>query len=418
MISDPLGVVLERSALSSLYSIVIPTRERPDVLRHTIKTVLKQTRSNYELVIMDNGGSPATRAVVEELDDPHIRYFRSPTSLNMTDSWEQALGHATGDYVTILGDDDGMMPDAVEVAERLHRDHPDDVLSWMPFMWVWPDAVVKAVRGLTQIHFGSHVEVRSSRSFLQDLLASRADFRTLPTLYCSFVPRRLIDDVRSRFGGQFFVESSPDIFSGMAVLGTTERFLYSYRPLTVTGLSRHSTGLSHWYVEGEAGDRFYSEHSEQMAAVDPRFRGLGLIVEVMVANCYLKGVQRFFPDDGGLTFDMEAFLHRVCAYPGRFARRWDEFTACVREMAELNGLDPAQFELRPPRRPPGSIGFHYELDPARNLTTVTYHTDPRRVPTIAEFVADTARLCLPAGALGIRDTRSMGAGGPPARSRA
>ena len=184
--------------MSKLYSIVIPTRERADVLRFAIRTVLKQTRSNYELIVMDNCGSPATRAVVDEFDDPHIRYFRSSEPRILTDNWEQALSHATGDYVTVLGDDDGMMPDAIEIAERFHQQWPDDVLSWLPFSWTWPDAVIEPVRSLALLHLGSHVEVRSSRAFLEEILASREDFRMLPTLYCSFVPRALIENVRSR----------------------------------------------------------------------------------------------------------------------------------------------------------------------------------------------------------------------------
>src|SRR5688572_22351536 len=96
-----------------LYSIIMPTRERADVLHFAIRTVLKLTRSNYELIVMDNCGSPGTRQVVEAFDSPHIRYFRSPTRLSMADNWEEGLSHATGDYITFLGDDDGILPDAI-----------------------------------------------------------------------------------------------------------------------------------------------------------------------------------------------------------------------------------------------------------------------------------------------------------------
>ena len=150
--------------MSSLYSIVIPTRERPDVLRFAIKTVLKQTRPNFELVIMDNCSPPATRAVVDEFDDPRVRYFRSPERLSMSDNWERALEHVTGDYVTYLGDDDGLMPDAVEIAERFHRERPDLIVSWMPFVWMWPDALVEEQQNRALMHFGSHAEIKSRRN--------------------------------------------------------------------------------------------------------------------------------------------------------------------------------------------------------------------------------------------------------------
>ena len=41
----------------------------------------------------------------------------------MTDM-ELALQHASGDYVTVLGDDDGALPDAIEIAEEIHKTWP------------------------------------------------------------------------------------------------------------------------------------------------------------------------------------------------------------------------------------------------------------------------------------------------------
>src|SRR3954469_17118440 len=108
-----------------LYSIVMPTRERADVLHSAISTILKLTRPNYELIVMDNCGSPATREVVEGFANARIRYFRAPERLSMADNWEMGLAQARGDYVTFLGDDDGIMPDALEIAGRFHDERPD-----------------------------------------------------------------------------------------------------------------------------------------------------------------------------------------------------------------------------------------------------------------------------------------------------
>ena len=61
-----------------LYSFVIPTRERHDVLSSAIKAVLAQTKRNFELVIIDNAGSSHTLDVVNSFASPHIRYVRAP----------------------------------------------------------------------------------------------------------------------------------------------------------------------------------------------------------------------------------------------------------------------------------------------------------------------------------------------------
>jgi glycosyltransferase involved in cell wall biosynthesis len=60
-----------------LYSFVVPKRERQDVLKGTIASILNQTRSNFEIVVTDNASSHATKNVVENFQSPHIRYFLS-----------------------------------------------------------------------------------------------------------------------------------------------------------------------------------------------------------------------------------------------------------------------------------------------------------------------------------------------------
>ena len=58
-------------------SIVIPTRERAETLYHTLRTCLEQEGDDYEVVVCDNCGSPATRAVVDGFASARIKYVRS-----------------------------------------------------------------------------------------------------------------------------------------------------------------------------------------------------------------------------------------------------------------------------------------------------------------------------------------------------
>ena len=71
----------------NLYSIIMPTRERADVLHFAIKTVLKLNCSNFELIVVDNCSSPETRQVVDAFASPNIRYFRSSERLSMAGNW-------------------------------------------------------------------------------------------------------------------------------------------------------------------------------------------------------------------------------------------------------------------------------------------------------------------------------------------
>jgi len=61
-------------------------------------------------VIFDNASVDDIASYVRGLNDPRIVYRRSEEFLPVTDSWNAAIEMARGDYVTLLGDDDGLTP--------------------------------------------------------------------------------------------------------------------------------------------------------------------------------------------------------------------------------------------------------------------------------------------------------------------
>ena len=380
----------------NLYSIIMPTRERADVLHFAIRTVLKLNRSNFELIVMDNCSSPETRQVVDAFESPNIRYFRSPDRLSMADNWELGLDQAKGDYITFLGDDDGIMPDALEVAERFHQRWPDQILTWWPFTWLWPDFLVPSYQNMAQLYLGDHVEKINSRRFLEDLLAGRKDWTALPTLYCSFVPRTKIDQTRSEHG-RYFLASLPDVSSGITNLCSSNEFFCCYRPLSCWGLSRHSTGASQYFQVGMTAEQFDRERRD---IVDeqwhPRTSGADLIVEVRVADLYLKMKEKLFPDDDDLQVDMTALLRHVSSISAqRFHSRWEDVRHAVEEMARKNGLEPANFPLAAPSAT-DLDRFGYGMVPGKNGVVRYFHfTDPNIIRTIEDFLDYASRLCLP-----------------------
>ena len=64
----------------------------------------------------DNCSTPAVKEAVDHCASPRIRYLRSDKLLSMVDNWNLAIGESRGEYVTIIGSDDGMMPYALREA--------------------------------------------------------------------------------------------------------------------------------------------------------------------------------------------------------------------------------------------------------------------------------------------------------------
>ena len=105
-----------------LFSIVILTRNRLDLLTDAIETLRHQNGADWELLVFDNASTQPVRHYIDSLADPRIRCERSEAFLPVTDSWDRAMAMAEGDYVTLLGDDDGLAPDYFrrlrEIVER------------------------------------------------------------------------------------------------------------------------------------------------------------------------------------------------------------------------------------------------------------------------------------------------------------
>ena len=95
------------------FNVIIPTRERADVLLHCLRTVVMQDYEDLTIIVSDNFSQDNTRQVVDSFHDPRIKYVNTGKRVRMSHNFEFALSHVKDGWVTILGDDDGLLPDAL-----------------------------------------------------------------------------------------------------------------------------------------------------------------------------------------------------------------------------------------------------------------------------------------------------------------
>ena len=149
------------------FSILIPTRDRPVTFRHALATALLQTGDDFEIVVADNCSSPAVASIVEEAASDKIRYSRTSEILPMTQNWELGLTQCRGEYVTILGDDDGLLPSALQCARLLLNASQAKVLNWAPHTYWWPDTIVYWNSNRLIVNFGEGAIWYTSRSMIK-----------------------------------------------------------------------------------------------------------------------------------------------------------------------------------------------------------------------------------------------------------
>lgn len=109
------------------FSIVIPAYKSV-YLVDAIKSVLNQTYRNFELIIVDDASPNPIFLIVNEFNDPRIRYYRNEKNcgaVNVVDNWNICLSYAKGEYVICMGDDDRLLPNCLEEYAKLIEKYPD-----------------------------------------------------------------------------------------------------------------------------------------------------------------------------------------------------------------------------------------------------------------------------------------------------
>lgn len=95
-------------------SIGIPTINRSDLALRAIRSALAQTYSEVELIVSDDASTDDTVQRIQELHDPRIVLVQQKQRLGLVANFDFCLRHATGEFFLLLGDDDLLLPNAIE----------------------------------------------------------------------------------------------------------------------------------------------------------------------------------------------------------------------------------------------------------------------------------------------------------------
>lgn len=93
-----------------MVSVIIPTYNREASIRRSIESVLNQTYTDLELIVVDDGSVDGTAAVVKAIDDPRLRYVYQPNG-GAGAARNRGMELAKGDYIAFQDSDDVWRPD-------------------------------------------------------------------------------------------------------------------------------------------------------------------------------------------------------------------------------------------------------------------------------------------------------------------
>jgi glycosyltransferase involved in cell wall biosynthesis len=231
-----------------LLSVVVPSRNRPTYLSHLLEFLLKSTRINFELIIEDNSDQSHRFDVSSKfLSDKRVKYTYNSTRISIDLNCDNAIKRASGVFVCMIGDDDGVLLDeALDFLDYISLTDIDSILV-QPMYYAWP-----SVSHRTWGNVGGTLFLQPSTKVVKDIdidLARKKllnhggayGIEDLPRLYHGFIRRtileQLFDEVHTYFPGP-----SPDMASSFALsMFVTRCVMYDY-PLVIAGHSKGSAG--------------------------------------------------------------------------------------------------------------------------------------------------------------------------------
>ena len=87
-------------------SVIIPTYNRANLLPRALNSVLYQSFTDFEIIIVNDGSTDATNKVIEEYDDPRIHYYSLEHIGNISSVRNIGLDKSNGNYIAFIDSDD------------------------------------------------------------------------------------------------------------------------------------------------------------------------------------------------------------------------------------------------------------------------------------------------------------------------
>ena len=231
------------------FTVVIPTKDRAEYLKQTLRTCSAQDYDNLVIIVSDDGSTDHTMDVVMDASrlDPRIRYMKNGMSPGMRDNFEFALNQAEPGFVMALGGDDGLMPGGVTGMLDILRDTGLELLSWASPLYTYPG--VRGPAGQLLLYHPKKDKIVESRDFLARQVSHLnylGDIESPMSYVKGIASTRLVKRVQSRSKeGRFYTCPTPDGYSGIVLAGEVDRFAFSGTPFAIYGLSPTSQGLNY-----------------------------------------------------------------------------------------------------------------------------------------------------------------------------
>lgn len=165
------------------FSVVIPLYNRADIVGKTIRSVLKQDYSDFEIIVVDDGSRDDPKPAVTLFGDPRIRFVRQANAGGGA-ARNRGIEEARGRYIAFLDSDDLFLPGKLSImAAALPRgDHRTILYSQMKVdrgvdrYWIRPERGIREGEDVGEYLFCANQFIQTSTLVVPSALAKKVRF--------------------------------------------------------------------------------------------------------------------------------------------------------------------------------------------------------------------------------------------------
>ena len=270
--------------MTSFFSIVIPTRNRSQLIGYAIKSVLNQSLQDFEIVVADSDDSGATENVIASFHDPRVRRF-STGQISMADNWEFGRRQARGEYLMFLEDKQALMPRALERIHEAVESERHPVVTWLVDLFYDVGSEYRYA-GIYRNATKSSRLVKTDEVVKLFLESSRSKSKVLlPRGFNSCCHRSLIEKIVKGPAQRLNLPVAPDYTMAFLQLAYSDHQLHIDEALVVSGI-RESNGLD-FVRKAKAAKVFIEEAGGEKVFVD-KVPIKSLLTNNLVYNDFLR----------------------------------------------------------------------------------------------------------------------------------
>ena len=235
------------------FTIIVPTRDRALSLQYCLKNLLKQDYQNFEVLVSDNCSKDDTATVVSTFQDARIRYINTGNRVSMSHNWEFSLSHVNEGWVLFVGDDDGLLPNALKTLDKVIKESGCEALTTATCSYWWPHHFPFMPDGQLSVPLPSKklYEIRRSDIVLDKVMNGRVGYQELPWLYNGGASSVALLKRLRALDSRFFRSFNPDIYSAISLGLGTNSYASINIPIAINGASKFSNGTSSMFGQNQ-----------------------------------------------------------------------------------------------------------------------------------------------------------------------